>query len=231
MLFNCSLVISIFLLLSYDLPAQNARTYKVCDIYTKNSDSIKAVIKRLEKDELNELTPGQRKFLSPVLTKTTKGLNDQIDEEVIISDRELQQMLEETYLLLDSSYHPIKSVKQILISNDPLVNAVSYSQGTIVINIGLLGIINNQSQLAFIMAHELAHYELRHVFRKNTANAGSANTAMQELKKLKSGGGSSQGYNSILSWLDGYSSVSQQLELEADSLALAMLSKSAFDLL
>ncbi|MDB5121948.1 MAG: Peptidase family [Mucilaginibacter sp.] len=42
------------------------------------------------------------------------------------------------------------------------VNAYTYEEGTIVCNLGLLNIMENESQLAMVFCHELGHYLLKH---------------------------------------------------------------------
>ena len=50
----------------------------------------------------------------------------------------------------------------ILIIQDPQVNACCYPNGTIVLNTGLLSKIHTEDELVAILAHEIAHYVLDH---------------------------------------------------------------------
>src|SRR5258706_5123727 len=46
--------------------------------------------------------------------------------------------------------------------NDPHVNAVAFPGGPIYVNTGLLAVLDNESQLAGVLAHEMSHVALRH---------------------------------------------------------------------
>src|ERR1700741_1377913 len=48
------------------------------------------------------------------------------------------------------------------VSRSAEVNANTYEDGTIVCNLGLLNVIENESQLAMVFSHELSHYLLKH---------------------------------------------------------------------
>lgn len=51
---------------------------------------------------------------------------------------------------------------QVYIVNDPEFNAYALVGGIVIINTGLLNIIENESELAFVLAHELGHQDLQH---------------------------------------------------------------------
>ncbi len=58
----------------------------------------------------------------------------------------------------DTGYSP-----RLQLSNSTKVNASAY-YGVITINIGMLRFLNNDDELALILAHELAHFKLGHRF-------------------------------------------------------------------
>jgi Zn-dependent protease with chaperone function len=45
-------------------------------------------------------------------------------------------------------------------------NAMTLSDGSIFINVGLLAVMENEAQLAFILGHEIAHFEKRHAIKE-----------------------------------------------------------------
>lgn len=51
----------------------------------------------------------------------------------------------------------------LLILRSPAPNAFCVGEGTVVVSTGLLSKLENEEQLLWVMAHELAHYELDHV--------------------------------------------------------------------
>ena len=50
----------------------------------------------------------------------------------------------------------------LLIQQNPTVNACAYPNGTIVINTGLLSLLHTEDELVAILAHEIAHFVLDH---------------------------------------------------------------------
>ncbi|MEM7660224.1 MAG: M48 family metallopeptidase [Bacteroidota bacterium] len=54
---------------------------------------------------------------------------------------------------------------KVQVSRFSTPNAASWRDGTILINIGLLSYLQNEAQLAFILAHEIAHFQEKHVLR------------------------------------------------------------------
>jgi len=55
---------------------------------------------------------------------------------------------------------------RFFVVEDPEINAASLPDGTMLINTGLLGAIENESQLAFVMSHEIAHVLQAHYKRE-----------------------------------------------------------------
>lgn len=50
------------------------------------------------------------------------------------------------------------------IVNDPHPNAWSFSTGSVYITTGLMSMLDNEAQLAFVLAHEVGHVEHRHLY-------------------------------------------------------------------
>jgi hypothetical protein len=49
---------------------------------------------------------------------------------------------------------------------DPTINAAALPDGTVLVNTGLLGAVQNESQLAFVLSHEIAHVLQAHQWRE-----------------------------------------------------------------
>jgi len=49
---------------------------------------------------------------------------------------------------------------------DPSINAAALPDGTVLVNTGLLGSVENESQLAFVLSHEIAHVLQAHQWRE-----------------------------------------------------------------
>ena len=69
-------------------------------------------------------------------------------------------------------------------------NAFSTGEGTIVFNIGLFAKLNNESQVVFVLCHELAHLYLDHSTKSilqyvNTVNSKDFQEQLKEIRKSK----------------------------------------------
>ncbi len=54
---------------------------------------------------------------------------------------------------------------RFFVVEDPSINAQSLPDGTVLVNTGLLGVVENETELAFAMSHEIAHVLQAHVWR------------------------------------------------------------------
>ena len=95
----------------------------------------------------------------------------------------------------------LRSKIHIYILKSPIVNASSTTNGLILVNMGLIAQVSNESELAFILAHEIAHVAENHI------------TEINEYKdKLKE--------RDIISYYVKSQNRSREQELAADRIAL-----------
>lgn len=69
----------------------------------------------------------------------------------------------------------LRAKLRVYVARDPAVNAFATDQGIIVVNMGLLARVRNEAELAFVLAHEVIHYQRRHSL--NSAIEGSRRTS------------------------------------------------------
>jgi len=62
---------------------------------------------------------------------------------------------------------------RFFVVEDPEINAAALPDGTLLINTGLLGALDNESQLAFVMSHEMAHVLQAHYKREIDETRGA----------------------------------------------------------
>jgi len=55
---------------------------------------------------------------------------------------------------------------RFFVVEDPNINAAALPDGTVLVNTGLLGAVENESQLAFVLSHEIAHVLQAHHWRE-----------------------------------------------------------------
>lgn len=120
---------------------------------------------------------------------------------------------------------------KIKIINDPSLNAFAFPNGVIYVHTGLLARMENEAQLAALLAHEMTHCTHRHtlrvlVSRKNSSDLKTAAnqppgpvTMFRELAQIL-------GVNHSFSAVSGYT---REFEAEADRIGLDLMSKAGYD--
>ncbi len=95
---------------------------------------------------------------------------------------------------------------------DPALNAYTSATGNILITVGLLAQLENEAQLAFILAHEITHFKQQHMLK------GYINR--EELKE----------HGPSYTWSSSYYSYNQEQELEADRLGFELYKESMYSI-
>lgn len=111
----------------------------------------------------------------------------------------------------------------IVVVRSPMVNAMSIGDGTIFIYTGLFSVLENEDQLAYIIAHELSHIELKHTTSALMAylDKKETNELRKEIKRtLKEKYEINKKlYSLLLKSTLSYTFNSRKDELQTDSLA------------
>ena len=118
---------------------------------------------------------------------------------------------------------------RFFVVEDPSINAASLPDGTLLINTGLLGAIQNEAQLAFVLSHEIAHVLQVHYWREVHETRGqrvglfiaglAAGAFIGDLGTFLAGLG-------IVSVVNGHQ---RELENQADRLGLQNVIEHAYD--
>lgn len=156
---------------------------------------------------------------------------DEKDAEALYLEtgRYLKTLIQNGYIHYD---HPLTGyvqevAKQVFTSNPAALqnisffvtpsadaNAVSFPDGTILVNMGLLLVLDNEAQLAFVLAHEVGHFHKKHALK--------AYKQWQALKDKKD-----DTENEKKEYLQLI--YSRENEAEADAYALSIVGQSPFD--
>lgn len=112
----------------------------------------------------------------------------------------------------------LRSNIQLYVVKSPVVNAFTFDKGIIFVNIGLLAQLENEAQLAFILAHEITHFTSRHAIN-----------AYVEYDKIDQGR-SSYRRSSYEDRITAKSNYSKELETEADIEGLELYMKSNYSI-
>ncbi len=103
---------------------------------------------------------------------------------------------------------------EVYVIKSPAVNAFATNSGVIVVNMGLLAKLNNEAELAYVLAHEVIHYREKHTINKYV-----------ESKKIENNKGVYR-RASLDEKLLARSNYSQDKETEADLEGLKLFLKS-----
>jgi hypothetical protein len=129
------------------------------------------------------------------------------DELTIYVNKIAQTIIEKNDIKGDLRFYVLKSSQ---------VNAFCTPEGVIFVTVGLLSQIENESQLAFTLAHEIAHFTEKH----------SIESFVHTKEKQKSYQKGRSSYETIIKNLSEYS---QENELEADRKGFLMMEKAGYD--
>lgn len=131
----------------------------------------------------------------------------------------------------DSVTNYINQLADILLAEDPELrsklrfyclrisdaNAFSTDQGMVFVTIGLIAQLENEAQLAFILSHEIAHYEKRHTLNQYLENNKIFSRTARDY------------YRNYDERIKSASDYSKDQEIQADSLGLHRLRKAGYN--
>jgi len=100
-------------------------------------------------------TPKSAKEYSPFLVSMLK-------QGRILYGTEINQYLDNIVEKLLINHPQLQQEIHVYILQTPIVNAYSLPDGTILVTMGMLAQVTNEAELAFVLAHEIAHYSEHH---------------------------------------------------------------------
>ena len=120
---------------------------------------------------------------------------------------------------------------RVLILDSPQVNAYCFGQGIYVVTIGLLGRISGEDELAFTIAHEVAHDVLGHIKARliREAEVSLAEKSQEQLRKIMTGTVSEKDVQEYRTLIYGARKHNRVREMEADSMGLSLVQGAAYD--
>ncbi len=141
------------------------------------------------------------------------------DDTIERSDQLYRNRKATAYLqaVMDRMYPEFKGKIRVHIYDSTELNAFALPNGSIYFNIGLLARMENEAQLAAVMAHEATHFIQKHSFKQRVSTKNSAAFAVSGIPFANLAAASS---------ISGYS---RDLEREADAMGYARLVKSGYN--
>ncbi|MBS1557274.1 MAG: M48 family metallopeptidase [Bacteroidetes bacterium] len=189
----------------------------------------KAIAQRTGK-EIDKINSPKKNQIAEVLKTRFEFLEREFKNKKYLADSALQNQVDRVWnrLLTHNtlSYEP----GEVLISNAADINAYSFGEGTIIVTIGLLARLRNESQLAYTLAHELAHYELNHTLLNIAKQIEQTDHPQVEaaLANIRAGNISSKDYSIVKAWVFATTHFQRQEEVAADSLGFIFFKNAGY---
>lgn len=151
------------------------------------------------------------------------------EKDALYRDENVQQMIDGIVTRLAPQFGIDRSLVRVRIVENPLVHAFTLPNGSIYVFTGFVAMMDNEDQLALVLAHEMAHFVGRHSVAKQAdaeRNRGSA-AALATLLTIASGGVAA--HPEILRLIFSMGDFSRDYEREADARGLAAVVAAGFD--
>jgi predicted Zn-dependent protease len=164
-----------------------------------------------------------------------RGLREQ---GALLDDPETGEYLQSLGLRLSSLAHDGNRDFNFFMVRAPSINAFALPGGYVGIHSGLLLETNNESELAGVLAHEVAHVTQRHIARgieaQSRTNLVSTAAMLAAILLGAAGGGSSNTTMGAISAAQGLAAQAQitftrDNEYEADRIGIGVLASAGFD--
>ena len=158
-----------------------------------------------------------------MLWRRAQEEQDTIDGSgLLYQDTEIEDYLNQIVEKLQSNSISRDISFQIKVIKDPKLNAFALPNGVIYIHTGILARMENEAQLAALLAHEMTHCTHRHSLKtlRNIKDRTQAESAtVRELAQLL-------GITGSIASINGYT---RELEIEADRVGLDLAVKANYD--
>jgi len=212
---------------SYELDTINQEQRKqYVQVYQKSN---KKLIKQLKTNYSKKTA----KKLSKNLTEFSVEFENKIIDGNFIFDKRFLVTATDILKEFKAKNQNIPKDIHVLISKDPSLNAYCLPDGTFVLNMGLFYWLENENQLAGVMAHELSHKLLNHSINAqvNQVENESSGKAKQRIKKIKRNRYNkvSRAFDLYKNQLYAWSKDRRKKEIEADSLGYVLLKKTKYN--
>jgi predicted Zn-dependent protease len=159
------------------------------------------------------------------------------DSDQILEDPEVSEYMQTLGSKLSSQAHDGTQKFNFFTVRDNTINAFALPGGFIGVNSGLLLETNNESELAGVIAHEIAHVTQRHIARSLAAQSRSSLVSTAAMLAAILVGAAAGGGDAAMAGMAAAQSlaIQQQIsftranETEADRVGLGILARSGFD--
>lgn len=138
------------------------------------------------------------------------GIDELLHSGLIVYGDPATKYVEKVAHKLLANHPKLKSELQFYVLKSNVTNALSTDQGIIFVTLGLLSQLENEAQLACVLAHEIAHFQESHVEKSYTQKVTSDDDISYDTR------------------IELLSTHSKDQELEADKLGIELYNKAGY---
>jgi len=189
--------------------------------------------KKVSKELPSDLNWGQRSEVNRKFKLISKTIDAGIQEDRFIYDTRFTNYVDSLFALLRKNNPDIPSDIKFFITKDIPINAYYYGNKVIEINLGSFYFLQNDDQIAAIIAHEIAHYVSKHSVKDILYyyNLNKSSELKDEVYNLQSNreNKSELAYTKLKAILYSNGRRNKKKEMEADSLGYEIFRRSNFN--
>lgn len=178
--------------------------------------------------EEESASPRDAKWLLLQAVEEEQALNK---SGLLYKDQDLEQYLGHIVRNLQPAEYPGDLSFRVKAIKDPHLNAFVFPDGAIYVNTGMLARIENEAQLATILAHEMAHALMRHALKMFQASRDrtTARAAIQDGFAKSAEAGAAERFLAPKGSTGSVGSYCISLEQEADRVGIALMIKAGYN--
>lgn len=198
-----------------------------------SKDSLVNFINRVSDKKITKFNSKYKKDVKAILLDRNERMVEKIKDSGFIFDSKINQYVGKIFKEISASNPSIvPSDFYFLVDKSGVPNASCYWNGIFTINLGLLNFIQSDDELAAVIAHEIAHYQLNHSENSMLRNLDLLHSK-QTKKKAKAINrahyGKNRAYLDLMEELNyNFTKRSRKDELQADSLGFVFFKKTRF---
>ena len=187
------------------------------------------------KKKIAGLSSNNKEEIKKMQTQHWESIAKKFYKKEIYTEADAQKYLDDVVSEIVKNNPPLQSKTfRCYFSRSEVPNASFIGECVILFNLGLLDKLKNESQLAFILCHEISHFYLNHVDNSIDEYVATINSEkmQKELKKIKKKTyNKTEELNKLVKQFSFSSGRhSRYKEAEADSLGIVFMKNTRFDI-
>lgn len=170
-------------------------------------------------------------FVKRLTAGRARAIVNMIRRGVFIKDDSLETYVSKVLSQLLTSNGLPSGEARVLILDSPEINAYCYGRGIYIVSIGLLGRISNEHELAFTIAHELAHDQIGHVRDRLVREAETSlqKKSKEQVTRILTGAIDVEDILEYKALVYGEMRHTRTNEMEADSMGIVLMQGAGYD--